>query len=98
MFLTGAFLLVIPTLLTDNGKYLTPESITFAASLLIIAMNVAGFAAGPFVSLVETLSGGNVPIAGLYFGIFGEAAVVVVFFFIRLLQKDKLPTAAAAAA
>jgi hypothetical protein len=98
MFLTGAFLLVIPTLLTDNGKYLAPESITFAASLLIIAMNVAGFAAGPFVSLAESLGGGNVPIAGLYFGIFGEAAVVVVFFVIRLFQKDKVQSAAAAAA
>jgi hypothetical protein len=98
MFLTGAFLLVIPTLLTDNGKYLDSGSITFAASLLIIAMNVAGFVAGPFVTVAESLSGGNVPIAGLYFGIIGQAAVVVVFFVIRLLQKDKTASAATAAA
>jgi predicted MFS family arabinose efflux permease len=96
MFLTGAFLLMVPTLLTDNGKYLAPESITFAASLLIIAMNVAGFVAGPFVALMEGLSGGAVPVPGLYFGIFGQAAVVVVFFIIRLVQKDKVPGAAAA--
>ncbi|MDR1248702.1 MAG: MFS transporter [Treponema sp.] len=97
MFLTGAFLLLVPTLLSDNGKYLAPESITFAASLLIIAMNLAIFAAGPFVALMENLSGGAVPIAGLYFGIFGEAAVVVVFFIIRLLQKDNVSGEAAAA-
>ncbi|MDR1247946.1 MAG: MFS transporter [Treponema sp.] len=98
LFLTGAFLLMVPTLLSDNGKHLAPESITFAASLLIIAMNIAGFAAGPFVTLAESLSGGNIPIAGLYFGIIGEATVVVVFFIIRLLQKDKLSNIATAAA
>jgi MFS family permease len=97
MFLTGAFLLMVPTLLSDNGKHLAPETITFAASLLIIAMNAAGFMAGPFVGLVEGLSGGTIPIAGLYFGVIGEAAVVVIFFVIRLLQKDKLQGEAAAA-
>jgi hypothetical protein len=38
---------------------------------------------------VENLSGGAIPIAGLYFGAIGEAAVVVIFFIIRLFQKDK---------
>jgi hypothetical protein len=95
LFLTGSFLLLVPTLLSDNGKYLAPESITFGASLLIIAMNVGGFVAGPFVGLMESLSGGNVPIAGLYFAIFGEAAIAVLFLIVRLIQKDKPQEAAA---
>jgi predicted MFS family arabinose efflux permease len=95
MFLAGSSLLLVPTLLTDNGKHLTPESITLATSLLVIAVNVANFLTGPFVGLAETLSGGAISIPGLYFGIFGEAAVVVIFFFIRLIQKDK-PQAEAA--
>jgi MFS family permease len=89
MFLAGGFLLMIPTLLSDNGKYLTPESIAFATSLLVIALHAANFFTGPFVALIESLIGASVPIAGLYFGIFGEAAVVVIFFIIRLIQKDK---------
>jgi MFS family permease len=94
LFLTGAFLLMIPTLLSDNGKYLAPESITFAASLLIIAMNLSGFVAGPFVQIAANF-GKDLFIPGIYFGIFGEAAVVVIFFIIRLLQKDKPETRAA---
>ncbi|MDR3124161.1 MAG: MFS transporter [Treponema sp.] len=88
MFLVGAFLLMFPVLLSDNGKRLAPESITLAASLLMVAFQTANFLAGPFVSLMESLSGGN-PIAGLFFAIFGEAAMVVIFFIIRLVQKDK---------
>ncbi|MDR1904273.1 MAG: MFS transporter [Treponema sp.] len=87
LFLTGAFLLMIPTLLSDNGKIVAPESLTFATSLLIIAMNVAGFVAGPFVGIAARLATTSY-IPGLYLGIIGQAAVVVIFFIIRLVQKD----------
>jgi hypothetical protein len=88
LLLTGALGVMVPTLLSDNGKHLTPESVTFATSLLIIAMNLAGFAAGPFVQIAASL-GKDIFLPGLYFGIFGEAALVVIFLIIRLLQKDK---------
>jgi MFS family permease len=94
MFLTGAFLLMVPTLLSDNGKIIPPESLTFGASLLIIAMNAASFVAGPFVSIAASLSNRFIP--GLYLSIIGLLAVVVIYFFIRLFQKDKPQEAAAA--
>jgi MFS family permease len=88
MFLTGAFLLMIPTLLSDNGKIVPPAGLTFAASLLIVAMNLAGFVTGPFIVAAASLVKTSL-IPGLYIGIIGEFAVVVIFFFIRLVQKDK---------
>jgi hypothetical protein len=89
MFLIGLVRLIFPRLLSDNGKYILPEGIAFTVSLLDIAMNTAGFMAGPFVGLTEKLIGDNIPVAGLCFGIPGEAALTVIFFIIGLIQKDK---------
>jgi MFS family permease len=92
--LTGAFLLMIPTLLSDNGKIIPPAVITFAASLLIVAMNVGGFVTGYFLQLAAILAPAS-GIPGLFVAIIGEGALVVIFFVIRLVQKDT-PQAAAA--
>lgn len=88
MFLVGFTLVLIPTLLSDNVKYLAPQEITFTTSLFMIALNLGNFAAGPFAQAAAGLAGGGVEIPGLFFAIFGMGATTVVFFAIRLVQKD----------
>ena len=86
MFCVGAFLLIIPTLLTDNAQHLQPEGVTFASSFLGVAMNLGIFIMGPYIQIATAI--GNDGLAPLFFAIFGLAAVTVIFFVIRLLQKE----------
>jgi predicted MFS family arabinose efflux permease len=88
MFLVGSTLVLIPTLLSDNGNYLAPQAITFATSLFMIAMNLGNFIAGFFAQAAAGLAGSEAKLPGLFFAIFGMGATTVVFFVIRLLQKD----------
>jgi MFS family permease len=92
MFLVGSTLVLIPTLLSDNGKYLAPQGITFATSLFMIALNLGNFAAGFFAQAAAGLSGAYVELPGLFFAIFGMGATTVVFLVIRLLQRDTAAT------
>jgi MFS family permease len=85
MFLLGAFLVLIPTLIMDNSKIVAPESITFATSLLISANNLGNFLAGPFVQASEVL-GKNISIPSLLFGAIGLGILTVVYLFIRIFQ------------
>jgi predicted MFS family arabinose efflux permease len=86
MFCVGAFLLLIPTLLTDNAKYLEPASITFAASFLTVAMNLGNFVMQYYAEAVTAIAG--TVLSPLFFGIFGLGAATILFFFIRLFQKE----------
>jgi hypothetical protein len=86
MFLLGAFLVLIPTLIMDNSKIVPPESITFATSLLISANNLGNFLAGPFVQASDVL-GKNISIPSLLFGAIGLGILTVVYLFIRIFQK-----------
>jgi len=86
MFCIGAFLLIVPTLLTDNSRYLRPEGVTFASSFLGVAMNLGIFVQGPYVRAVAAV--GNDGLAPLFFAIFGLAAAAVVFLVVRLIQKE----------
>jgi len=86
MFFVGAYLLIIPTLLSDNARYLTPSMITFAASLVGVSLNLGNFALGFYIQLATTL-GGNV-LSPLFFAIIGLAITTVIFFFIRMAQKE----------
>jgi predicted MFS family arabinose efflux permease len=93
MFCTGSLLLLIPTLLSDNGKYLAPESVTIVTSVFMIAFNLGNFAAGPFMQIAAAI-GPTIPLAGLFMGIFGMVAVTVIFFVIRIFQRDKVEISA----
>ena len=86
MFCVGAFLLLIPTILTDNAQQLAPESITFAASFLGVVMNLGNFAMGPYMQFATAI--GKDVLSPLFFGIFGLAATTVVFCVIRLFHKE----------
>ena len=86
MFCVGAFLLIVPTLLTDNALHLKPEGVTFASSFLGVAMNLGIFVIGPYIQVATAI--GNDGLAPLFFAILGLAVVAVIFFVIRLLQKE----------
>jgi len=94
MFCVGTFLLMIPTLLTDNAQQLSPGSMTFAASFLGVVLNVGNFVLGPYIHATTTI--GKDVLSPLFFGIFGLAGTAVVFFIIRLLQKAPASSPAAA--
>jgi predicted MFS family arabinose efflux permease len=87
MFLIGASLVSIPSFLSDNSKYVTPESATFATALLMVFLNVGNFLAGTFIQ-VSTSLGGGIPLPSIFFGIFGMAALTIITFIIRFSQKD----------
>ena len=86
MFCVGGFLLMIPTTLTDNARWLKPEAMTFVASLLGVSLNVGAFMMGPYIQIATSL--GNDILAPLFFAIFGLAATIIVFFVVRLFQKE----------
>ncbi|AEF83775.1 transporter, major facilitator family [Treponema primitia ZAS-2] len=89
MFCVGSVLLLIPTLLSDNGKYLAPESITVVTSIFMIVMNIGRFAAGPFMQISAAINP-TIPLAGLFMAIFGMGAATVIYLIIRILQKDPI--------
>ena len=86
MFCVGAFLLIVPTLLTDNAQYLQPEGVTFASSFLGVAMNLGVFVMGPYIQVTTAI--GKDGLAPLLFAIFGLVAATIVFFVIRLFQRE----------
>ena len=86
MFCLGGFLLMIPTVLTDNARRLKPEAMTFVASLLGVALNVGAFSMGPYIKIATIM--GNDVLAPLFFAIFGLTVTTIVFFVIRLFQKE----------
>jgi predicted MFS family arabinose efflux permease len=91
MFLVGAELIMIPTLLSDNGKLSTPENATFATALLMALFNTGGFFTGPFMILTGKVQGLDVP-GPLFAGII-LAILALITFIIRAAQKE--PQAAA---
>jgi predicted MFS family arabinose efflux permease len=87
MFLIGSIMLLIPTLLSDNACYLAPKDITFATSLLMIALNLGIFAAGPFSSLASIIRSDRA-FPGIFFAIFAMAFMCLCCLFIRIFQKN----------
>jgi MFS family permease len=87
MFCIGAYLLVMPTLFTDNNKFAAPESLTVVVSMTTVILNMGNFALGLYMQAISALRL-NIPFAPLFFGIFGLAAITVIWFFSRLFQKE----------
>jgi MFS family permease len=87
MFCVGSALLLIPTLLSDNGQFLAPESLTFVTSMFMVALNLGNFVAGPFMGVAAGISPSTGSLAGLYIGACAMAAVTVIFLFVRIFQK-----------
>ena len=93
IFLIGTFLLIIPTLLTDNVQWnLNPATMTFAASFLGVVMNLGNFVMGPYMQFAGSIADESIFMPPLFFSLFGLGATIVIFFVIRLVQK---PPAAA---
>jgi predicted MFS family arabinose efflux permease len=88
MLCVGFALLLIPTLLSDNGKYLAPESVTLVTALFMAAPNLGNFAAGPFMQAAAGISPG-IPLAGLFMAIFGMGVITVLFLIIRIFQRGQ---------
>jgi predicted MFS family arabinose efflux permease len=88
LFLVGASLVTIPAFLSDNGRYVTAESVTFATAILMVCLNTGIFLAGTFIQVSAKL-GSGIPLPGIFFGLIGMAALTVVTFGIRVTQKEE---------
>jgi predicted MFS family arabinose efflux permease len=86
MFLVGAELIMIPTLLSDNGKLSTPANAAFATALLMALFNVGGFFTGPFMILSSKAQGMDVP--GPFFAGIIMAVFAIITLIIRVAQKE----------
>jgi MFS family permease len=86
MFLVGAELIMIPTLITDNGKFVTPANAAFATALLMALFNVGGFFTGPFMILSGKAQGMDVP--GPFFAGIILAVFALITLIIRVAQKE----------
>jgi MFS family permease len=86
MFLVGAELIMIPTLITDNGKISTPANAAFATALLMTLFNVGGFFTGPFMILSGKAQGFDVP--GPFFAGIIMMVLAVITFIIRAVRKE----------
>jgi predicted MFS family arabinose efflux permease len=86
MFLVGAELIMIPTLITDNGKFSTPANAAFATALLMALFNVGGFFTGPFMILTSKAQNMDVP--GPFFAGIILMVFAVITFIIRVAQKE----------
>jgi MFS family permease len=90
MFLVGSELLMIPTLISDNGKLSTLENGVFATSLLMACFNFGGFFTSPFQFLALKIKPSSIPgevpevlLAGIVL-----VALAVLTFISRLGQKE----------
>ncbi|MDR1950353.1 MAG: MFS transporter [Spirochaetaceae bacterium] len=86
MFLVGAELIMIPTLITDNGKLSTPLNAGFATALLMALFNCGGFLTGPF--MIITSKARNMDVPGPFFAGIILVVLAVITLIIRISQKE----------
>jgi MFS family permease len=92
IFLMRTTPVMVPTLITDNNRFTTPENASFATALLMAMMNIGVFFTGPFMIITSKIPGFDVP--GPFFASIILAVLAVVTFLIRCFQKEPNNSAA----
>ncbi|MFZ7121910.1 MAG: MFS transporter [Eubacteriaceae bacterium] len=89
MFIVGMGLLIVPSLMMDNNKLITPDSITFSSSMVVVFMYIGNFLASYFLIVVGNIASNlNVAYPALFISVLLMAAMTILWFMVRWKQGE----------